>query len=1820
MRVGWIIAIVSLFFPQIAAAQQSPLIPERRMIITENADLPGNDIAQIFDVTVDACIEACLKNDACAAFTFNARSNACFPKSISGAPVAYQGAYSGLVLPAPAGAEERARAWVDQAGDLLRPADLSSAHDMARDLAKKHLVGNFVTADLVRMARAAEIAGDLTDARRMIGAATNLLDTSSDWSEYARLWLAGNKRHNSNPGTARTAALNAYLRAGDAWQAATALQLMARADLADKNGRRAIKTLRLAMQMAPSDELATILADAEGKYGFRITGQDVDADPANPQICAVFSDLLDEAVDYTPFVALPSGDLTVEASGTRLCIGRLAHGQRYTLTFREGLPSASGDTTSHDVEVAHYIRDRHPQVRFEGRSYVLPRMADAGLPVITVNTQILDLKLIRISDRNLVRTLRDNYLARPMDYWSEEYFTSQIGKVVWQGQASVNEEQNRDVTTRLPIQEVTGPLGTGIYALQASIPDTSPEEIAPATQWFTISDIGITSLSGIDGLHVIVRGLSDAAARPGAEVQLLSRGNDVLAQARTDADGVVAFDAGLTRGTGNAAPMAITVMDGDDLSFLPLNDTEFDLSDRGVEGLPPAPSIDVFLTTDRGAYRAGETVHATILARNGADQRALTGLPLTAVLSRPDGVEFMRHLAPEAGAGGHTAAFNIPETAPRGTWRLDILADPNAPALASQKVLVEDFLPERIDMVPIMPEGTLAPTDTPSIEIDVRYLFGAPAGGLDVTGEVRLTAVRRLVKHEGFVFGREDVPFNSQIEYFGPGKTDDQGHLSLTATLPDPGADGARPMKADFILSVSEGSGRPVERRIERTVLPGMPVAGLRPLFEGDAITQGGDAGFAVIMLAPDGTRMTGTVDWIVNRVETDYQWYSLNGRWDYEPVTRRVPLARGSVDALADDQAEMQIPAMDWGRYEIIVVPAGAEGRHGAASLAFDVGWYAASGGTAPTPDRLPVSLDRPGYRAGDTAIARIEAPRDGAALVSVLTNRVVDLKLVELTEGENSVELPVTDAWGSGAYVMASAIRPVGEDAGHAPVRALGLAHAAIEPGDRALNAVIEAPEATDPRGALPVTLRVDGAQPGDQVFATLAAVDLGILNLTGFEAPDPSAHYFGQRRLGVGIRDIYGRLIDGQAGTPGAIRSGGDAVSTSSLQAPPPTEDLMAWFSGPLTVAGDGTITTEIPLPAFNGTVRLMAVVWSGRAVGQATRDVLVRDPVVLAASAPRFMAPGDTAQVLLELTHASGPAGDIRIEAQAEGVSIATPPPATVALAELSTARLTLPITAPETVGPARIALAVTTPDGRRLEQVVHIPIRANGPEVSRESRFVLGAGNRLTLPPDLMDGMRPGSGTATLAIGPAARFNSAAIMRSLQQYPYGCTEQLTSKALPLLAFSNMMEGLPEASTAAERIDQHIAKILTRQDANGAFGLWRPQSGDPWLDAYVTDFLSRARASGHTVPDAAFGSALDNLRNQVNYAADFDERSNGGGEALAYALMVLARENAAAVGDLRYYADTKAGDFGSPLAVAQLGMALALIGDQTRADNLFARATNMLQSPGPDNDYLRVDFGTNLRDRAGVLSLAVAAGSGIAGLDQIGQSLENSLIGQPLSPQEAVWSLMAAGALTPDLALPGLSLNGQQITGPLIRDVTANGANAILLNDSGRETRVTLTLRGVPLVPEPAGGKGYSISRDYYTPDGEAVDPTSVVQGQRLVVVVTVNPHGKDSVGRLMVDDPLPAGVEIENPHLLKSGETDGLDWLNVESNVDNSEFLTDRFLTAITWTSGDTLRLAYRVRAITPGSFNHPAASVINMYRPEYRAWTESGHMTITGGR
>ncbi|MEO0914145.1 MAG: MG2 domain-containing protein, partial [Pseudomonadota bacterium] len=590
----------------------------------------------------------------------------------------------------------------------------------------------------------------------------------------------------------------------------------------------------------------------------------------------------------------------------------------------------------------------------------------------------------------------------------------------------------------------------GVYALTARVPESTGSALA--TQWFIVTDLGLATMSGADGVHVFVRSLATAEAKAGVEVALLAKNNAVLGRAETDAQGYARFDAALARGASGAAPALIEVREGaEDYAYLSLSEAGFDLSDRGVEGRASPPPVDLFVATDRGAYRPGERVAATILARDWR-AKAITGLPLTAKILRPDGVEHARQVLADAGAGGRVLTLEVPEAAQRGRWTIGLYADPEAPRLRTAEFLVEDFVPERIDFTLDFASQRIRLGDTPLLSIAARYLYGAPGADLAIEGETLLRATQALPAFPGYRFGPHDVatsPAYAGIE--GQPKTDAEGNATLPLAIATPG-EALTPFEMTAQIRLADASRRVVERSITAPVAPDGPLIGIRPLFDG-AVPEGGTAQFTLIAVDGDGRRIAlDDATWELARVETRYQWYEIGGRWRYDPVTRRSWVADGTLAFGADAEATLEVP-VDWGEYQLTV---SSEARGFAvSSTVFSAGFYAV-GGATDTPDRLEVALDKEAYGPGETARLRYTAQTDGQLLVAVASDRLIDMQMQAVSAGSGEITLAVTDEWHPGAYVTATLIRPLDGAAGtRAPVRALGLGWVGLEPGAALLDA---------------------------------------------------------------------------------------------------------------------------------------------------------------------------------------------------------------------------------------------------------------------------------------------------------------------------------------------------------------------------------------------------------------------------------------------------------------------------------------------------------------------------------------------------------------------------------------------------------------------------------------------------------------------------------------------------------------------------------------------------------------------------------------------
>ncbi|MCF8476967.1 MAG: alpha-2-macroglobulin family protein, partial [Pseudolabrys sp.] len=682
---------------------------------------------------------------------------------------------------------------------------------------------------------------------------------------------------------------------------------------------------------------------------------------------------------------------------------------------------------------------------------------------------------------------------------------------------------------------------------------------------------------------------------------------------------------------------------------------------------------------------------------------------------------------------------------------------------------------------------------------------------------------------------------------------------------------------------------------------------------------------------------------------------------------------------------------------------------------------------------------------------------------------------------------------------------------------------------------------------------------------------------------------------------------------------IRSGGD-IAGAELSGSPPAQAPLSLYSGIVTVGADGMAHVHFDIPAFAGTARVMAVAWSRDKVGKASGDVVVRGPVVLTATLPRFLRTGDRGAVQLELDNVEGAAGDYSVTVVTDGAVYRDggAAPQILKLAAKQRGRIAVPVAA-SGAGASSVAVHVSGPDGFMLARNYALDVRPATQILTRRSVRALAKDETLQLSTDMFADFVPGTGRLGLSVAVSTSLDAATLLNQLDRYPFGCTEQIASRAVAMLYINDLaaQAKLAPDGEIDTRIKDAIARLTARQGANGSFGLWSAGGDDPWLDAYVTDFLTRAREKKFDVPAQAFTLAIDRLR---NYVASAPEPNKNGGRELAYAMYVLARNGKAPVGDLRYIADVRLNDLATPIAKAQVAAALSMLGDKARADRVYLSALNAL-APEPKLDLGRADFGSSLRDAAALVTLASEGRAPQATITQAVARIDSArkrVI--HTSTQENAWLVLAARALADQLNAISLTINGDTRQGAYYRRLRADqlATPLTVTNNTDGTVQAVVSVSGAPLTPEPAAEAGFKIERSYYTLDGKDADPANAKQNDRFVVVLRITEPQPQS-GRIIIADYLPAGFEIDNPNLVSSGQTDAFPWVTDLSGPVHSESRDDRYTAAFDRKSDSApvFSVAYVVRAVSPGHYVLPQAIVEDMYRPARFGRTATGAIEIT---
>jgi hypothetical protein len=1305
-----------------------------------------------------------------------------------------------------------------------------------------------------------------------------------------------------------------------------------------------------------------------------------------------------------------------------------------------------------------------------------------------------------------------------------------------------------------------------------------------------VTDLGITAWRGAAGLSAQIRGFADAAPKQGARVALLARNNDILAESTTGADGLASFNAALLRGEGSLAPAALHVFQGEDFASLDLETAAFDLSDRGASGRPHPGPLDAFVWLDRGIYRPGETVQVGALLRNAGGAPA--DIPARLRVLRPNGQVFWQGVPDRVNGAAFVQPVTLSAGAPAGAWTVEVLADPDAPPIGSATFRVDAFVPERMEVEagPLPP--ALVAGQPARIPVAARFLYGAPAAGLSGMAELRLVPdPEPFEAWRGWSFGLADESFTPDLQSVEVPETDAQGRTTLTLMLPR-APDSTRPVKAEVSVTLDEPGGRSSGTRFALPVRAGNTLLAIRPSFQGGAMDANAEAAFDIAAVSPAGEAVAATLRLRLVRERPDWRIVLRERVARYETVWRDEPVDSTDLQ-VAPGRPGRFARSLPFGRYRIEVTqPNGMA----IASFRFRSGWAGAE--SPEVPDRVDLAADKRAYGAGEVARIRITPPFAGQASVAVLTDRLVSLRDVAVPEGGAEIEVPVDAAWGPGAYVAVTVFRAGQSPAGR-PARALGLAWIGLDPAARRLDVAIETPDLVRPNTRVEVPVRVANAAGGSAML-TLAAVDEGILRLTRFRSPDPVEHFLARRRLGVDIRDDYGRLIAPAEGEAAVLRQGGDELAGSALEIP---QRLVALFSGPVAVGGDGVARVPLDIPDFAGELRLMVVAWDGAKVGAASRPMTVREAVVAEALLPRFLSPGDEARLPVLLHNIELPAGEVVATLTASG-AIELAGPASLSQTLATGARATPATALRATVaGEGVLRLAVTGPNGFSTQREARITVRSSRPAVTEIATRTLAPGETAPVPVP-SDRFIAGTWRARATWGAPVRYDPAAMLTALLRFPLDCVEQASSRALALI---HAPQNADTAAEDAAALGQAIASILDRQRFDGRFGFWSAEGqSQDWASLYATEVLLRARAAGVTVPQAALDDALRAAEEALERNTEQPDQI----AAMAYRVHVLALAGRNRLGAARRLAENLDA-LPTPLARAQLASAFARAGDAQRATQIFATALDAAA-----RQFWSFDFGSAQRD---LLAMAVLLKESGVAQDRL-PNLLGRLPGADFVPanastQEQAWAVAAAQVLGRDGRPARIALDGRDLPVASVVGAALTG-NATAQNRGPAPVVQQVSVVGVPTSPLPAAAQGMRVARRFFAMDGQPLNLDAVRAGTNFVVLLEARALTGER-HETMILQGLPAGWEIAGR--LPPGEVQGMPWLGTLSEPDSMPARDDRFAAAITLTPEQPLaRLAVRVRAVTAGRFELPGMEAQDMYRPGVFARQNSARIAVLG--
>ncbi|HWO17227.1 MAG TPA: MG2 domain-containing protein [Kofleriaceae bacterium] len=1538
----------------------------------------------------------------------------------------------------------------------------------------------------------------------------------------------------------------------------------------------------------------------------------------------------------------------------------------YAMKIEPGATSVDGAVLLAPFSSSFVVPARKPQLSFGSSGRYLPRSAWNNLPIKHQNVDAVNLFVRQIPAENLV---------------------------FWLGGPDAADARTSDLILQkeIPLRGTTDTLSTTWLDVAQHLPATTKGVLemklvgqgVRATSRLMLTDMSLVAKKTVtpgkpweQQVQVWALGMDSQALLDGVDVTLVRRSGKTVARCTTaGARGCLLSTTG-SSDPDRGEPFAVIARRGDDLTYIRYEDLRATVAESSTSGLPytsDAP-YHAAMFADRGVYRPGDTTHVVAIVRDAQERAPEKPLPIEVKLLDPR-AKVARKLTLSTNASGVIAfAHELPAFADTGHWRVELSVGDKP--LSAYSVQVEEFVPERmkVSVAAKTPDARIGAKM--AFDVSAQYLFGGSAADAGVQLNCSVEPSRFVPdENADLTYGVEPkgraVPLGEATE-----QLDQNGKVSIECADAPAGATFTQTAELTATAAVLEaGSGRATVRTATATLHPEAFYIGLRSkatrAAAGEAFTV---EGMLVDWKGHPAPQVASKVAIELVHLEADYGYGydEYSGESHYDRNVRQVP--EGKLEA-----------TVTGGKFSFSVTPAEAEAGYvvrvkvgkARTELVLDgtypysyYGYGGDSSDRTPRPTRptqLLVSVPKQ-VKVGEEVAVSVKTPYRGKVLWTVETDRVVQTEWRDATGAEAQWKFKLAQ-FAPNVYVSAFLVKDPHQESKDAflPDRAFGISSARVLPEEFTQDVKLETPKEIRSSSQLSVTLDV-GRSAGPTV-AMVAVVDEGILSLTDFPTPDPLAQIFAKRALGVETYETIGwTMLHQPAGASsrtggGDDGSGGDdgALGNTRVQPVKP----VALFSGVVPVGADGKLTIPFQIPQYRGQVRVMAITASATRIGRAESKVLVRDPLVVQTTFPRFVTQNDQLEIPVFLTNVSGGPLEVSLALASEALAlpgIAAPKnaPAPITFTGKSSgavkledgradtivfqARATMPI------GGAKLRVTATA-KGRAgtftVNDEVEVPFLPAGPKERAISKVRLAAGKVDLAGQPALRNWVPTSETTRFWLTANPYGESFDHLKYLIRYPFGCVEQTTSSTRPLLYIAELAEQIdPELSQkrVEDMVLAGVNRLLSMETPSGGLGYW-PGATEPeeWATAYATHMLIDAKRAGYAVPDDRLTGILNwidarvtlrerNGRVHANRWGHYDEQAEA---YLHYVLALAGKGKKARIATLIGTIPANAkGELAEGLYM--LKAALYHAGDRRYERDLKAVDT----SPIVEDRSNGWSFYSDRRRRGFMLSTFFDLfGNDTAG-EALAQRVASDLTGHVASyynTQELVWGVTGLGKWVRAIVAKGaagggtLTADGTAITPragrPQAKDRTWTVARAseyksLVLDVPAAADGMWLVVssEGVrPGADYQVGGKGLAVTREYKKLDGTEVDLSdgSLKLGELVFVEVTVENTSDGPIQNLALVDRLPAGFEIENPRLGRSSKAS---WITAEEQWE-PDFLNmrdDRLQAFGTLPARTSKKVTYTVRAVTSGTFTVPPVELEAMYDPALWARAKGGTAVIGG--